>query len=141
MKSTRFALWRKVTSLSLALSLLGVSCAEVSRMNTVPEGATLYIDGIPIGETPAQFRYRSGLPQTYYVKIEMPGYKSIKDATIDRTFRADVSLLLLVCAIVPYFFSARLEDQYVWNLLPAEGTQPPAATPATSATPTNPLGQ
>ena len=65
-------------------------------------------------------RYRSGLPQTYYLKIAKDGYKEMRDISIDRIYRADVSLALLILGIFPYFFSARLEDQYIFNMLPEE---------------------
>jgi hypothetical protein len=85
------------------------------------------VNGIHIGETPCLYRYRSGLPETYIIEMSKPGYKPLRNATIDRTLRADVSLVLLVLAIVPYFFSARLEDQYVFSLEPEPV---PTAAPA-----------
>ena len=92
------------------------SCAEVAKINTEPEGAKVYVNGIYLGETPVQYKYRSGLPESYIFEVRKDGYKEMTNATLDRTLRADESLVLLLLAIVPYFFSARLEDQYTFVL-------------------------
>jgi hypothetical protein len=101
-------------------TLLFTGCASTSRMSSNPEGARVYVNGIYIGETPCVYRYRAGLPETYILEVRKPGYKTITNATLDRTLRADVSLALLLLAIVPYFFSARLEDQYIFELEPEQ---------------------
>ena len=106
----------------LAASIIVSGCSQTSQITTEPEGARIKVNGIYLGETPASYRYRSGLPETYILEIEKEGYKKLSNATIDRTLRADESLVLLLLAIVPYFFSARLEDQYVFPLEPEEGT-------------------
>ncbi len=138
---------RGTKALSVVLAAAMVSpmfftgCAETSRINTDPEGGKILINGMYIGEGPTIFKYRAGLPESYIVDIRKDGYKPVTNATIDRTLRADESLLLLVLAIVPYFFSARLEDQYIFKMEPDLGTKPPAS-PSASATPpapTNPL--
>ena len=120
----------------LAASILCTSCLMTSRITTNPPGAKIYINETYIGEAP--YKYRAGLPETYYVRIEKPGYKDVKGLTIDRAYRADVSLAPLLLAIVPYFFSARLEDQYTFNLEPLAGTVPETTTETVPA-PANPL--
>ena len=113
----------------LAASFLVSSCAMTTRINSVPDGSKVKVNGIYLGESPVTFKYRSGLPETYIVDIEKDGYKPLRNATIDRTLRADASLFLLLLAIVPYFFSARLEDQYTFTLEPIEPAPEPAKTP------------
>jgi hypothetical protein len=44
------------------------------------------------------------------VKLEKPGFKT-QTIQMDKNLRADESLLLLIPGIIPYFFSARLEDR------------------------------
>lgn len=111
--------FQRGVAVAMAASLLFVGCAQTCRINTNPEGAKIYINGIYIGDSPsAVYKYRSGLPETYIVEIRKEGYKPLVNATIDRTLRADASLLLLLLVIVPYFFSARLEDQYLFQLEP-----------------------
>ncbi len=123
----------KFVILVLVGAMVGAGCAETSRLNTSPEGGKIYVNGIYVGEGPTVYKYRAGLPESYIVEVRKDGYKTVANATIDRSLRADISLLLLICVIVPYFFSARLEDQYVFELEPLPGTVPPAAAPAPGA--------
>ncbi len=110
--------WFKAAALGACMLFTLSACEHVSRINTEPEGARVFINGVPIGTTPTIYKSRSGLPETLYVKIEKKGYKTLDNITIDKHYRADVSLALLLLGIVPYFFSARLEDQYIWPLIP-----------------------
>lgn len=121
MKPTPASLRTRITVFLLGATLVFAGCAQTSRISSDPEGAKVYINGVYVGDTPCVYRYRSGLPETYILEVRKDGYKTITNATIDRTLRADVSLVLLLLAIVPYFFSARLEEQYVFALEPSEG--------------------
>ncbi len=107
---------KSLVALVAVAALIFSGCAQNCRINTDPEGADVYVNGILIGETPVLYKYRSGLPRTVYVKIEKDGYDIIKDVTLDSEYRADVSLLLLIPGIIPYFFSARFEEQMVFPM-------------------------
>ncbi|HAK97079.1 MAG TPA: hypothetical protein DCM87_19325 [Planctomycetes bacterium] len=112
----------------LAAVVLCSGCAQTTRFNTEPEEADIYVNGVPLGKSPKNYQSRSGLPKVYYVKVEKPGYKALKDVTIESTYRADESLVLLLFGIIPYFFSARLENDYTWVLIPENPQEaPPAA--------------
>lgn len=115
----------KLVGLALWLALMP-ACTHLTNINTEPEGAEVFINGVFVGTTPVTYRSRSGLPDTAILRIEKDGYEPIKSATIDKVYRADISLLLLLAAIVPYFFSARFEDDYVFKLRPAEAAEMPA---------------
>jgi hypothetical protein len=56
------------------------------------------------------------VPKPYFFRVEKPGYKPF-EGKIESSYRADISLFLLLAAIVPYFFSARLEDEYNFTLV------------------------
>lgn len=112
------------TFVLLAAAIAGFalpSCIHKTRIDTTPEGASVEIDGAPVGGTPVIFQTRTGAPKPYSVKIEKPGYKPI-DIKLESGYRADLSLLLLLPGIIPYFFSARLEDSYEYPLVPVRGT-------------------
>ena len=92
------------------LTLLGLSaCSHTTMIKSVPEGAKVWVNDHFRGETPVTYTTRSGTPQALYVKIEKEGYVT-QNVTIEKSYRADISLLLLIPGIIPYFFSARLED-------------------------------
>ncbi|WP_447968451.1 PEGA domain-containing protein [Nitrospira sp. M1] len=110
------------TSSMIALVLIGLlfiqGCLQTSRINTDPPGAQVTLNGAPLGETPVYHNTRAGIPKTYFLEIERPGCKKV-ETKLESAYRADLSLALLIPGIVPYFFSARLEDDYKYTLLPA----------------------
>ena len=100
---------------SFVLSL-GAGCAYNSQIMTNPEGAKVYVQGMYIGQSPTTYRDRSGTPKSYMLKISKPGYKEI-NTVIDRSFKADISLLWLIPGIIPYFVgTATLEQTYNFEL-------------------------
>ena len=137
MTSKEVSFGSKAIVIILAGAMTFTGCAEMSRMSSSPEGGKIYVNGIYIGETPTViYKYRAGLPDSYVVEVKKEGYKNLSNVTIDRSLRADISLLLLIAAIVPYFFSARLEDQYVFQLEAATPAAPaPAPAPAAPPAP------
>ena len=102
-------------ALALLVSFV-IGCSHTTRITTEPEGARVYVNGVSPGQAPTMYQSRSGIPATYHVKITMPGYENI-ETMISSSYRADLSLLLLIPGIVPYFFSARLEDSYTFPLV------------------------
>ena len=124
--------WCKLAAAGFVLAFVASACSHTSRITSNPEGAELFINGIYIGQTPTIYRSRSGTPDTYYVKLEKEGHKTLTNMTIDRVYRADISLILLPL-LIPYWFTARLEDQYVFELQKidgAGGAPPPTTRPA-----------
>ena len=102
---------------AILASIFFMSCSHTTRFVTEPQGARIYVNGVSRGETPAFFESRSGTPTTYHLKITAEGYETI-ETPVSSAYRADLSLLLLLPGIVPYFFSARLEDSYTFPLVP-----------------------
>lgn len=92
-------------------------CLQTTRINTDPPGAQITLNGAPLGETPVYYNTRAGIPKTYFLEIEKRGCKKV-ETKLESAYRADISLGLLIPGIVPYFFSARLEDDYKYSLLP-----------------------
>lgn len=77
------------------------------------------LNGAPLGKTPIYYNTRAGIPKTYFLEIEKSGCKKV-ETKLESNYRADLSLALLIPGIVPYFFSARLEDDYKFILLPSD---------------------
>ncbi|WP_454061162.1 PEGA domain-containing protein [Candidatus Nitrospira salsa] len=107
-----------LTAFVLICLLCIQGCLQTSRINTDPPGAQVMLNGAPYGETPIYYNTRAGIPKIYFLEIERPGCKKV-ETKIESAYRADLSLALLIPGIVPYFFSARLEDDYKYVLLPA----------------------
>ncbi len=127
----------RVATRGLCLLLAGLICTTMPACNTTsriivePEGSEVTIDGIYVGKSPdVMYASRSGLPDQAYVNIEMEGYEPVKNALIKKAYRADLSLLLLILVFVPYFFSARYEDEYRFQLKPKKDKTPKGDTAA-----------
>lgn len=115
MDTQRFSV--KFVAAILAGAMIAAGCSQTVRITTEPEGADVYVNNIYVGQTPTNWRTRSGVPDTAYVKIEKPGYETVNNATIEKSYRADVQLLWLIAAIIPYFVvTARYEDDYIFHL-------------------------
>ena len=105
-----------VIALLLFSLFLLEGCLQTSRINTDPPGAHVSLNGAPLGKTPVYYSTRSGIPKTYFLEIDKPGYQRV-ETKVESNYRADISLALLIPGIIPYFFSARLEDEYKYSLI------------------------
>lgn len=106
----------KLLLVTMLVLLLGLSaCSHTCMIKSIPEGAKVWVNDHYRGETPVTYTTRSGTPEALYARIEKEGYKT-QNVTIEKSYRADLSLLLLIPGIIPYFFSARLEDNYEFGM-------------------------
>jgi len=92
------------------ISVLMVGCATATRITTTPPGARVSIDDRYLGESPVIYHDRSGVAETHWISLELNGYKT-QTVPIEKTYRADESLITLLFFIIPYFFTARFEEQ------------------------------
>lgn len=102
--------------LTAFVALMLVGCATASRIHTEPEGATLYIDGLLMGETPFVFHNDPGLPRRYHVQIAKPGFEPL-DFYIDTRMSWLWGYVGLV-TLVPYLWAWSLSGDYVFALTP-----------------------
>lgn len=105
MARARHGFWRKAVALALALSVLGASgCASKMMVRTNPEGAEVYVDGEPLGKSPATWEGTSGLPnKTVTVEARKEGYedavKNVKRSELNAGYMV-VGILLFWPAIL-----------------------------------------
>lgn len=104
------------------ITLLLTGCATATRFHTQPEGATLYVDGLLMGETPFVFHNEPGLPRRYHVQIVKSGYEPLD-------FYLDTRLSWLwgyigVVTLVPYLWAWSLRGDYVFDMTPVRGEWP-----------------
>jgi len=107
--------YKKGISLLLVMVFLIAGCTHATLINSNPSGASIVIDGNDLGLAPVTFNDTSGVPKTFILKVKKPGYKEI-NVPIKQAYRGDVSLMWLLAAIIPYFFTATLNDAYNFNL-------------------------
>lgn len=119
---------------------LGSGCSYSSTIVTTPGEVDVSIGESYLGKTqegddgravvafqrpwgPGEGSY--GVPTEYTVTLARAGYKT-RTVTIKSGYRADASLAWLLAGIIPYFFTARLDETYSFDLEPeiSSGIQP-----------------
>lgn len=124
-----FRLPPRVRSVLLALALPLAGCTHHAEITTEPPGAKIETSDLVVQD--GRIEARTGLAETYLVRVSAPGYRT-REFVIERTYRADFSLVLLLFGIFPYFMSARLDDEYHFPLARVgEPTPPPTSAPGT----------
>jgi len=106
---------KKGMSFIIVIAMIISGCAHTALITTSPQGANVTIDGNNLGVSPVSFSDTSGIPKVFFVKIKKKGYKEI-NVPIKQAYRGDITLLWLLPAIFPYFFTAILNDSYSFNL-------------------------
>ena len=102
-------------SLVLLLAFIIAGCSHTTLINTNPSGANVVIDGNDLGLSPVTFNDSSGVPKSFILKVKKSGYKEI-NLPIKQSYRGDITLFWLLPGIIPYFFTATLNDGYTFNL-------------------------
>lgn len=62
----------------LLLTLFTTACAHQAAFLSEPSGATVFVDGQPIGVTPCRYDYKLSSGGSYEVTIEKEGYEKIR---------------------------------------------------------------
>lgn len=107
---------RRLTLLAL-LAALAIGCRQTTVIRTLPEGADVFVNSVRLEQkSPADFQSRAGFPDTARIKVDLEGYKPLRDVPLEKSYRADLSLLWLLPGIIPYFFTARFDDEVTLEL-------------------------
>lgn len=62
----------------LLLTLFTTACAHQAAFLSEPSGATVFVDGQPIGVTPCRYDYKLSSGGSYEVTLEKEGYEKIR---------------------------------------------------------------
>ena len=101
----------------VVLAALVIGCRQTTTIRTVPEGADVFVNSVRLQDkSPAPFESRTGFPSTARIKVDLDGYKPLRDVPLEKSYRADLSLLWLIPGIIPYFFTARFDDEITLEL-------------------------
>jgi hypothetical protein len=111
----RSKLFKRGIGIAITIAFLAAGCAHTTLITTSPSGANVTIAGNNLGASPVSFSDTSGIPQTFFVKINKSGYKEI-NVPIKQAYKGDITLFWLLPGIIPYFFIATLNDSYSFNL-------------------------
>lgn len=104
----------------LLLTLFTSACAHQAAFHSEPAGATVFVDGQPIGVTPCQYNYKLSSGSNYEVILEKEGYEKIrhnvKADEVDREARNSWLAAGVVWSPLwlGTFFTKKLKDSYAF---------------------------
>ena len=108
----------------LALSAALLACVSSTLIDSRPQGARLYLNGEPVGNTPYTMSDTKIVGSTTTVRLEAPGYEPVNGA-ISRNEEFDVGACIGgVFLLVPFLWIMAYKPMHVFELRPAGGLPP-----------------
>lgn len=109
----------KITSILLASLVLFASCASTTLIQSVPNGAKVYIDGQPVGTTPYSYSDTKIVGSSTTVRLEKDGYDPL-NTVIVRNERADVGAIVGGLFFwVPFLWTMEYNPTHTYELNPS----------------------
>ena len=106
----------KVTSLFLSTLLLLSGCASTTLINCNVPDANLYLDGVPVGNTPYSMTDTKIVGSRTTVKIKKQGYETL-NTTISRDEQADVGAIIGGLLVwVPFLWTMKYNPVHYYEL-------------------------
>ena len=106
----------KILSVLMALIVLLSSCASTTLISTEPSGATLYIDGVKVGETPLPMTNTKTVLECSSITIEKEGYRTV-NTTICRSEEIDpVPIIGGFLFIFPFLWAMKYYPEHNYTL-------------------------
>ncbi len=109
---------KKVIPLLVTGAILLTSCASTTMIQSIPDGATLYINDEPVGTTPYLHRDTKIVGSTTRVRLEQEGYKNL-NASFSRDEEADAGAIIGgVFFYVPFLWTMKYKPTHTYQLEP-----------------------
>ena len=130
MENLRTSSSKRRLSLGLVTAVVLLNgCAHTVKIISVPDGATVSINGKVVGTAPLIYQERSGPPGiSKEIKVELAGHSPVIKKESKKICPTPGNLLLDSLGI-GFFFGFCLRDEYILDLTEAKGTQTPQSEP------------
>jgi len=104
--------------LGMVLSLLFMSCASTTTINSVPQGAKVYIDGQPVGRTPYIYSDTKIVLSETSIRLVKDGYRPF-NTYMYRDEKADVGAIVGgFFFVVPFLWTLEYNPVHTYELEP-----------------------
>ena len=114
----------------LACTVLLSSCISSTLIESIPNGATLYMDGERVGETPYLHRDTKIVGTSTEIRMEMQGYKTFR-TSLQRNEEADAGAIVAgVFTIIPFLWTMKYKPTHTYELDPVYFEPKTHQTPA-----------
>lgn len=97
------------------LCFLFVGCSSSTLINSRPEGAELYIDGVRMGLTPYKYSDMAPLGTSKVIRLEKPGYKPLNTIIRKEEFKVG-PCIGGVLVLFPFIWLLGYPDRYEYPL-------------------------
>ena len=117
---TRFTNLFRASAIIIAVSIL-TGCASVTLINTVPEGARVYIQDQPVGYTPYTYSDEKIVGSVTPIRLELEGYKPLSTVLV-RNEEVDIAPIVggFFFAWPLWLLSMKYQPVHLYELVPAE---------------------
>lgn len=114
----KFSGFIRLLAASMACSVLLAGCVSSTMIETIPNGASLYLNGESVGKTPYLHRDTKIVGSSTDVRIEMEGYKSFR-TTLQRNEEADAGAIVAgVFTLIPFLWTMKYKPTHTYELTP-----------------------
>jgi hypothetical protein len=127
MKRSRFSSGVRAVAAGM-IALVLQACASTTIIQSQPNGAKLYLNGEPVGNTPYTMTDTKMVGSITTVRLELPGYEPTTTA-ISRNEEFEVGACIGgVLVLVPFLWIFGYKPVHVFELRPGGGAPPPGWT-------------
>ena len=114
----KFSGFIRLLAAAMACSVLLAGCVSSTMIETIPNGASLYLNGESVGKTPYLHRDTKIVGSSTDVRIEMEGYKSFR-TTLQRNEEADAGAIVAgVFTLIPFLWTMKYKPAHTYELTP-----------------------
>jgi hypothetical protein len=117
---------RSLVCISIAVALALGGCASSTVIRTNVPGATVYLNGAPVGTTPYVMTDTKIVGSTTQVRIEAPGYEPVHGLITRNEQFSVVACIGGVFLLVPFLWIMDYGPDHYFELRPGMGEPPPA---------------
>lgn len=113
-----FDMTTKAVSLFLAGLILFSSCASTTMIQSVPDGARLYLNGEAVGTTPYSHTDTKIVGSTNTVRLEKEGYETF-NTSFSRNEEADVGAIIGgILVLIPFLWTMKYKPVHNYEMTP-----------------------
>lgn len=110
----------KVTAIILASAFLFSSCASTTIINSSPNGAKLYIDGEPVGNTPYTYTDTKIVGSSTPIRLVKEGYEDY-NGVLKRNEEANVGAIIGgILFLFPFLWTMDYKATHTYELMPVK---------------------
>lgn len=114
----------KAAAVLLSVVILFSSCASSTMIQSIPSGASVYIDGEPAGTTPYRYTDKKIVGSETRIELVMDGYEPYQ-AFISRSEEPDVGAIIGgLFFFVPFLWTMGYKPTHTYELFPMNHSTP-----------------